>query len=314
LAQRFGEAILPGATGLDSPVSAKEKTAVDGAFKTPTLRNVELTGPYFHTGSLATLQQVVQFYTRQGDFHEQNIATLDPHREEIANLKGRPDRQADLVAFMLALTDDRVRYQRAPFDHPQIFVPNGQVGNESFVTETSKGSGAALTEFKEIAAVGAVGGPLLSTFLNLPPGGSYNLEQQFVSEKSPAEVEKDVGVSTYELAQNYPNPFNPSTTIGFALPEAGEVKLAIYDLAGRLVRTLVSESMKAGRHRMTWDGTAADHTRVASGLYLYRIQANGFSAERKLLIANDEATGNGIARGAMNRLRYPGPLCYAQRR
>jgi len=88
----------------------------------------------------------------------------------------------------------------------------------------------------------------------------------------------------YVLEQNYPNPFNPSTTISFALPEAGNVNLAIYDINGQLVKTLVSGSMPAGRHSVVWDGTGTNGLRVASGMYLYRLEANGFLAQKKLVL------------------------------
>jgi len=88
-----------------------------GKFKVPTLRNVELTGPYFHTGGYLTLRQVVNFYSRGGD---------NPNKEtEIDALGLTPDQENDLVAFLLTLTDDRVRCERAPFDRPAIDVPNG---------------------------------------------------------------------------------------------------------------------------------------------------------------------------------------------
>jgi cytochrome c peroxidase len=112
-----GEDGVPG-----GPLLPNERAAVDGAFKAPGLRNVELTAPYFHNGGQLTLRQVVDFYNRGGDFHEQNIDDLDP---DIENL-GLNDAQKDaLVAFLMALTDERVRFHRAPFDHPSLKVPNG---------------------------------------------------------------------------------------------------------------------------------------------------------------------------------------------
>jgi flagellar hook assembly protein FlgD len=78
-------------------------------------------------------------------------------------------------------------------------------------------------------------------------------------------------VTAFALAQNYPNPFNPSTTIEFSMPEAGTVKLAIYSLTGRLVRTLVDGDMPSGRHRVAWSGRNDDEIPVASGIYFCRI-------------------------------------------
>ena len=91
----------------------------NGFFKTPGLRNVELNGPYFHNGDKATLRQVVDFYDRGGDF-----------RTRLTNGQVRPlgmtqGEKNALVAFMVALTDDRVRFEKAPFDHPSLDVPNG---------------------------------------------------------------------------------------------------------------------------------------------------------------------------------------------
>ena len=107
---------------LKPPISPTEPVAVDGAFKVPSVRNVELTGPYFHNGGKATLEEVVDFYSRGGDFHEANIDNLDPR---IENLGFSATDKANLVAFLKSLTDDRVRFSKAPFDHPALSVPNG---------------------------------------------------------------------------------------------------------------------------------------------------------------------------------------------
>lgn len=78
---------------------------------------------------------------------------------------------------------------------------------------------------------------------------------------------------TYALSQNYPNPFNPATTIEYDLPEAASVRITVYNLLGQEVRTLVSEPMPAGYHSVRWNGRNDDGRPVASGMYLYRIQA-----------------------------------------
>ena len=87
----------------------------------------------------------------------------------------------------------------------------------------------------------------------------------------------------FNLDQNMPNPFNPSTVIGYQLPEAGMVRLAIYNLLGQEVRVLVNERRDAGTFSATWDGADASGSGVASGIYLYRIQAGSFSATRRML-------------------------------
>jgi cytochrome c peroxidase len=196
-----------GISGLD-PVVSDERDAVDGAFKTSTLRNVELTGPYFHNGGQATLEQVIQFYNRGGDrkdlfpkdpdcggakftsdLYGNTVVASDPETgliDDSGFLSGKgqmsniaPDMAgtkelmvstcnpgqaiqeslnlskadvADLVAFMKSLTDERVRWEKAPFDHPSLTIPNGHLGNEQRVS----GNPAQETTMN-LPAVGAAG-------------------------------------------------------------------------------------------------------------------------------------------------------------
>jgi len=88
----------------------------------------------------------------------------------------------------------------------------------------------------------------------------------------------------YALYNNFPNPFNPVTTIKFDLPRNGDVSLRIYDQRGQLVKILVNESMKAGRHALKWDGCDNGGQRVASGIYIYRIQATQFTSTKKMTL------------------------------
>ena len=97
-------------------------------------------------------------------------------------------------------------------------------------------------------------------------------------------VEKATLPDGYELLQNYPNPFNPTTEIAFGIPEAGEVKLTIYNLSGQLVRTLVSGQLSAGNHRVTWNATDDRGQRVASGIYLYVLKAGSVTIQKKLTL------------------------------
>ena len=133
-------------------VTPLSRIAVQGAFKTPGLRNVELTAPYFHHGGVATLEQVVEFYNRGGNFAAANRANLDA---DIQPIGLNSTEKAALVAFLKALTDERVRTHAAPFDHPQLFVANGHKGTSSAVT--GDGTGRAATDWITVDAVGRAG-------------------------------------------------------------------------------------------------------------------------------------------------------------
>jgi cytochrome c peroxidase len=143
-----------------APVGPNERVAVNGAFKTPTLRNVELTGPYMHNGSMATLEQVVEFYARASDFGEANFRDKDI---DVAGFGMNVQETADLVAFMKTLTDPRVRFERAPFDHPELPLKAGHVGDHLGVAADALGNGLLALEYRP--ATGAAGGPALPSFV-----------------------------------------------------------------------------------------------------------------------------------------------------
>ncbi len=160
------------------PCPADQRAATLGSFKVPTLRNVELTGPYMHNGGEATLMSVMDFYGRAGSFFQTNLATLDADIQVLCGLNPNPDltfcppidpliaegNQNRVVDFLLSLTDERVRWEKGPFDHPELFIPNGATVR----------SGKATDIMLKIPAVGADGLaaeklPAIGTFLNLDP-------------------------------------------------------------------------------------------------------------------------------------------------
>ncbi|MCG3158758.1 MAG: hypothetical protein DKINENOH_05402 [bacterium] len=107
-------------------------------------------------------------------------------------------------------------------------------------------------------------------------GGNWSIMTMIKYVESPTTVAtqgSDALPAEYSLAQNYPNPFNPTTTIEFALPQASFVTLKIYDLLGNEVATLVAEKLPAGTHQRVWEAKG-----LASGVYLYRLQAGDPSA------------------------------------
>ena len=100
-----------------------------------------------------------------------------------------------------------------------------------------------------------------------------------------SEVVKQVSTTPkeYQLAQNYPNPFNPNTTIRFSIPQAEKVYLAVYDIQGTLVKTLVNyEEYNAGSFQTSWDTVNELGSKVASGIYFVRIKAGNYVQSIKM--------------------------------
>jgi hypothetical protein len=169
LLRRFGHSVvgrIPTPFGWDRSFSLARRhhpldSVVSGAFKTPTLRNVALTAPYFHNGSYGTLEGVLDFYSRLGDFPDNPDLNADMRRPlpekpgeapELPDLAmSRADKDALLAFLTQGLTDPRVENQSAPFDHPSIEIPLflDAKGEEHYVT---------------IPAVGKQGGQPLETW------------------------------------------------------------------------------------------------------------------------------------------------------
>jgi hypothetical protein len=91
-------------------------------------------------------------------------------------------------------------------------------------------------------------------------------------------------LTSFALHQNYPNPFNPSTTIQYDIPHSGDVTITIYDIQGRLVRSLSSQNEQAGRHATVWDGRNDRGVSVSSGSYFCRVDFNKTFLVRKLVL------------------------------
>jgi hypothetical protein len=137
-------------------------------------------------------------------------------------------------------------------------------------------------------------------YTHISPGGSYthmNMPKSYSGGGQFICIRSDGGISRYgydfvgingisnevpggySLMQNYPNPFNPATNIKFSIPVSGNVRLIVYDMLGKEVKTLVNENLKAGTYNADWDAA-----QFSSGVYFYRIEAGTFSAIRKMIL------------------------------
>lgn len=88
----------------------------------------------------------------------------------------------------------------------------------------------------------------------------------------------------FNLSQNYPNPFNSSSTVSYFLEKAGAVQFDIYDIQGRFIRTLTKGRQSAGHHKVIWDGKDKNGGLLHSGVYFYRLVANGYKQDKKMII------------------------------
>lgn len=174
------ESLNVGESALMGTWPVVNRVARNGSFKAPQLREVELTGPYFHNGGKLTLRQVVDFYVRGGDFPVTNAAHRDfnmVHQNVEVQSNLSENEKVALVDFLLTLTDDRVRFERAPFDHPEVIVPL-----DGRAPENNAGRGAMLTgcfnlpapegrvcaggSFRDVPAVGRNGNPVSAPLPN----------------------------------------------------------------------------------------------------------------------------------------------------
>ena len=90
--------------------------------------------------------------------------------------------------------------------------------------------------------------------------------------------------SAFNLKHNYPNPFNPTTTIAFELDRDGRGQLDIFDINGKLIKTLMQGVMLAGQHTVQWDATGMNGQIVSSGVYFYKLTQNGTSQSQKMVL------------------------------
>ncbi len=150
-----------------------------------------------------------------------------------------------------------------------------------------------LSQHSDIITVGLGAAALVdSIVVNWPAGGRdvrYNLATNQVvhileSNASVGIGDAPLAIKDFELLPNYPNPFNPSTNIQFNLIKSAAVQLDVFNLQGKRVKTLVSETLSAGSHTVVWDGKDQHGKSVTSGLYIYKIKVGNLAAARKMIL------------------------------
>lgn len=159
-----------------------------------------------------------------------------------------------------------------------------EVNNSGFSVER-KSSNSQFTTVGFIPGRGTTTTPSAYSFVdkNVPAGKYiYRLKQVDFNGETHYSKEVEVNVTTpkvFSLQQNYPNPFNPTTTIKYSVPVDGFVNLAIYNVLGQKVANLVSDNVKAGSYEVKFNAA-----NLASGIYIYKIEAGNFNATKKMML------------------------------
>ena len=186
--------------------------------------------------------------------------------------------EADKLEFVEVLTDQ-------PLGGSELAAPQVLSDEEGLL---------ALVAYGDELSDGEIGLSLVfrptteieNTVIEITDNQAYDSAFGFNRLALPAPVQLQTRPEAFALANNYPNPFNPATTIKYALPQAMDVELTVYNVVGQAVRTLVAEHQSAGRYVVEWDATNNSGQSLSSGMYFYRLEAAGgeFLEVKKMLL------------------------------
>ncbi len=159
-----------------------------------------------------------------------------------------------------------------------FFPPHGQAQQK--IPASVVGCGGAVIKGDTYSIVGTLGQPLIGVMTSPTNNKCIGFWHQLSRVVTGVDQGPEHGIPTeYRLEQNYPNPFNPSTTIRYGLPQRSQVILRVFTTLGQKVAELVNGEIEAGYHEAQFGGGT-----LASGVYLYRLQAGGFVQTKRLLL------------------------------
>ena len=166
-----------------------------------------------------------------------------------------------------------------------LFGLGSSSAQNSAVSWSSFGSASAISQSGNTALASSVG----ESFIGLSQNGNSWIGAGFLpgltTQSGVTAVENEGTLPlSFELYQNFPNPFNPSTTIMFDVPWQSRLTIAVYNLLGQQVVTLVNEEKSAGRYSLMWHGRNNDGAPVATGVYFYRIQAESLGGQKQTFV------------------------------
>ena len=205
---------------------------------------------------------------------------LDVRMADFAAVKGyglQVQYEADKLEFVEVRTDQPLG--GGEFAVPQVLSDQGGI-----LALAAQGDVVSEGEV-ELSLVFRTKTEIENTVVELTDSQTYDSAFGVNQLALPAPVQLQTRPEVFALANNYPNPFNPATTIKYALPQAADVVLTVYNVLGQPVRTLVAENQTAGRYVVEWDATNDSGHRLSSGMYFYRLQAGeDFRDIKKMLL------------------------------
>ena len=205
---------------------------------------------------------------------------LDVRVADFAAIKGyglQVQYEADKLEFVQVLTDE-------PMGGSALATPQVLADEAGVLTVVAHGDVVSEGELA-LSLVFRPTTEIENTIVEIADNQTYDSEFGFNRLALPAPVQLQTRPEAFALANNYPNPFNPATTIKYALPQAADVELTVYNVVGQVVRTLVAEHQSAGRYVVEWDATNDNGHSLSSGMYFYRLEAGGeFREVKKMLL------------------------------
>ena len=204
---------------------------------------------------------------------------LDVRLADFAAIKGyglQVQYEADKLEFVEVLTDQPLG--GGELAAPQVLRDEAGVLAVAALGDVVSGGEVALSlVFRPTTEIE-------NTVIEITDNQTYDSAFGFNRLGLPASVQVQTRPEVFALANNYPNPFNPATTIKYALPQAADVELTVYNVVGQPVRTLVAEHQSAGRYVVEWDATNDSGHSLSSGMYFYRLEASGEFLETKKML------------------------------
>ena len=243
-----------------------------GRFKVNTAGLWELRG-FMATGSGAGARFAIRYSTVDGGLFGSNTDYIGVDALVVKRDVVLP---VEMMSFVSNIVNNDVTLN---------WITSTEINNSGFDIERSSSNGT----WSKIGFVSGSGSTINQTSYTFSDrglvAGTYNYRLKQIDFNGNYEYfnlgnEVIIGApGNYELSQNFPNPFNPSTVINYQIPKSGFVKLSVYDMSGKELKSLVNENKEAGYYSVSFDGSG-----LSSGIYFYSINAGGFTETKKMML------------------------------